>query len=173
MLRKRRKSDPISKSEESAPERALVPQTGPDWFTGMDRWFDDLRTEFEQKFWGPTAPIGPEGILDRQPPVDLADNDREFVLTAELPGVTKEELDIRVTPEGIEFAAEARRETEDRGEDYTYRERSYASFRRVLPLPEEVLPEQVEATLNDGVLKVRLPKKDPTPKRKPIKVRVG
>ncbi len=104
--------------------------------------------------------------------MDLADNGREFVLTAELPGVNKEDLDLRVTPDGIEIAAEARREKEENEKDYHYRERSYSSFRRALPFPAEVIPEQVEARLTDGVLEVRLPKREPTPKREFVKVRV-
>lgn len=173
LMRKTKKTNLASKSGEDASERALVARGGSDWFAEIDRWFDDLRNEFEQKFWGPLAPLGREGVLGiRQPLVDLADNGREFVLTAELPGVRKEDLDIQVTPDGIEIGAETRQEKEDSGKDYAYRERSYASFRRVLPFPEAVLADQVEAKLTDGVLEVRLPKKEPTPKREPVKVRV-
>ena len=173
MMRKNKKTNLASRSGETAEERALSPRGSSDWFAEMDRWFDDLRNEFEQKFWGPIAPFGREGVLAaRQPLVDLADNGREFILTAELPGVKKEDLDLQVTPEGIEIGAESRQEREDRGKDYAYRERSYSSFRRALPFPEEVLPDQVEAKLTDGVLEVRLPKKEPTPKREPVKVRV-
>ena len=171
MMRKNKKTDLASTSGSRG--RSLVPRDASDWFTEMDRWFDDLRNGFEQKFWGPVAPFGREGLLSsRQPLVDLADNGREFVLTAELPGVRKEDLDLRVTPDGIEIGAETQRDREETGEAYAYRERSYSSFRRVLPLPEEVLPDQVEAKLTDGVLEVRLPKKEPTPKREPVKVRV-
>lgn len=173
MMRKTKKTDLASKPEKDAPERAIAPRNTSDWFIEMDRWFDDLRDEFEQKFWGPIAPFARGSAFGtRQPLVDLADNGREFVLTAELPGVKKDDLDIQVTPEGIEFGAEARQEKEEEGKDYAYRERSYSSFRRVLPLPEEVLPDRVEARLTDGVLEVRLPKKEPTPKRQPVRVRV-
>ncbi len=172
MMRKTKKTDLASKHGENAPERALAPR-GSDWFAEMDRWFDDLRNEFEQRFWGPVAPFGREGALAaRQPLVDLVDDGRAFVLTAELPGVKKEDLDIRVTPEGIEIGAETNREREETGKDYAYRERSYASFRRTLPFPEAVLADQAEAKLTDGVLEVRLPKKEPTPRREPVKVRV-
>ncbi len=173
MTRKNKKTDLAAKSGENAAERPVLASSAPDWFAEMDRWFDDLRTEFEHRFWGPLAPFGAEGgPAPRQPLVDLADNGREYVLTAELPGVKREDLDIRVTPDGVEIAAESNQEREENGKDYAYRERSYASFRRALPIPEEVLPGQVEAKLTDGVLEVRLPKKDPTPKREPVKVRV-
>ena len=174
MMRKSKKTGLASKSGENANDRALAPRTGSDWFTELDRWFDDLWSEFEPKFWDPVASFGPgDTLAARKPLVDLADNGSEFVLTAELPGVKKEDLDLRVTPEGIEFAAEARQETKDRGKDYAYLERSHTSFQRVLTLPAEVLPDRVEATLRDGVLEVRLPKKQPTPRREPVQVRVG
>lgn len=173
MMRKNKKTDLASKSGENVAERSLAPRRTTDAFTEMDRWFDDLRNEFEHKFWGPIAPFGRGDVFGaRQPPVDLADNGREFVLTAELPGVKKEDLDLRVTPDGIEIGAETSQEREDAGKDYAYRERSSWSFRRTLPLPEEVLPDRVEAKLADGVLEVRLPKKEPTPKSEPVKVRV-
>ncbi len=173
MMRKSKKTDLASKSGEKTEQRGLAAPTPSDWFAEMDRWFDDLRMEFEQKFWGPIAPFGGERVLEsRRPLLDLADNGREFVLTAELPGVRKEDLNLQVTPEGIEIGAETRGEREENGTEYAYRERSYSSFRRVLPFPEEIVPEQVEAKLTDGVLEVKLPKKDPSPKRESVKVRV-
>ncbi len=174
MTRKSKKTDSASKPNDRTEPQALAPRTSSDRFTDMDRWFHDLRTEFERAFWGPVAPFGREEFLaSRRPLVDLADNGREFVLTAELPSVKKEDLDIQVTPDGIEIGAETHAEQEDNGKDYTYRERSYSSFRRVLPFPEEVLAEQVDAKLTNGVLEVRLPKKEPTPKRAPVQVRVA
>ncbi len=173
MMRKTKKTELASKSGEQPSEHAIAPRSTSDWFAEMDRWFDNLRNEFEQRFWGPIAPFrGEGGLTAREPLVDLADDGREFVLTAELPGVNKEDLDLRVTPEGIEISAETRQEKEENAKDYHYRERSYSSFRRVLPFPEEVVPDQVEAKLTDGVLKVHLPKREPTPKREPVKVRV-
>ena len=173
MMRKTKKTEPDAKSGESSPERSLSLRRPSDWITDMDRWFDDLRTEFEQKLWGPLVPYGRFGGLSvRQPLVDLADEGSEFVLTAELPGVSKEDLDLRVTPSGIELGAETHGEREEKAKDYYYCERSASSFRRAIPLPEEVLAEKVEAKLKDGVLEVRLPKKEPTPRREPVKVRV-
>ena len=61
-----------------------------------------------------------------------------------------------------EISAESSTETERKDEDYTYRERGYASYRRVLDLPADVLPDKAEASFNNGVLEVTLPKKEPT-----------
>lgn len=171
-MRKNKNSDLAAKPVEDAP-RTLAARAPWDWFQEMDRWFDELRTEFGTKFGGPLAPFGREdGRSVRTPLVDLADTGREYILTAELPGVKKEDLDLQVTPEGIDLAAQTSREREENGKDYAYRERSYESFRRRLAFPEEVLADKVEAKLKDGVLEVRLPKKAPTPAHEPLKVRV-
>ncbi len=175
MLRKTKTTDLASKSGENARGRSLAVRSPSDWFAEMDRWFGDLRSEFEQNLWGaPITHSGREGHLaTREPLVNLVDDGRELVLTAELPGVRKEDLEIEVTSDGIEIAAETRSETEASGEDYAYRERSFASFRRALPFPDDVIADQAEAKLTDGVLEVRLPKKEPSPKREPVKVRVA
>lgn len=170
MMRKNKNTDQAAQPAEDAP-RSLVSRDSRDWFQDMDRWFDDLRTEFEREFWAPLAPIGRNvGLSVRVAPVDLADNGREYVLTAELPGVKKEDLDLRVTPDGLELAAQSSREREENGKDYRYRERSHESFLRRFAFPEEVLADKVEAKLQDGVLEARLPKKQPTPAHEPAKV---
>ncbi len=171
MIHKTKDKD-LAKAEDEPRERAIEARRPRDLFEDMDRWFSDLRNEFDRKFWGSLTPLGEEGFLVRQPLVDLADTGREYVLKADLPGVAKENLELNVTPEGIELSAETRSEKDENGKDYAYRERSYRSFRRSLSFPEEVLADDAKATLKDGVLEVRLPKKEPTPRHAPVKVRV-
>lgn len=176
MLHKDKATDTAAKTK----ERGLQKRTdfrGPwAWFEEMDRWFEDFRREFESRFWGPEFTLAPwreeTGLRLRTPLVDVVDAGREFLVKAELPGVAKEDLDLSVTPEGLELRAETKREREEKDEDYYYRERVYGGYRRALSFPEEVLPDQAEATLKDGVLEVRVPKKAPAPKREPVKVRV-
>ncbi len=173
MLRKTKGTDLAPKEEERDSGRALARRAPNAWFEEMDRWFDEFRRDFESRFWGPFWPAEMETRMQvRQPLVDLADNGREFVVKAELPGVNKEDLDIRVTDDGVELKAESEREKEEKEKDYHYRERAYSSFHRTLSFPEEVLADQAEAKLKDGVLEVSVPKKQPTPKREPVKVRV-
>lgn len=173
MMRKNKNTGIVAKSDGMASRRSLDRLHSRDWFQETDRWFEDLRTDFERKFWGPVVPAGRDDTLDvREPLVDLADNGKEFVLTTEVPGVNKEDLDIRVTPDAIEIAAETRQEKEEDAKDYFFRERSYRSLSRSVSLPEEVLADHAEAKLKDGVLEVRLPKKEPSPKHEPVKVRV-
>src|SRR5712691_12112729 len=141
------------------------------WFDEMDRWFDSFRRTFEDRFWG-----GPlerwTGDLVREPLVDLIDKGSEFVVRAELPGVSKEDVDLTVAADGIEIHAETNRFREENEKNYQYRERTYQALHRVLSLPEEVKADLASATLKAGVLEVRVPKKEPTPEPKPVKVPV-
>jgi HSP20 family protein len=136
----------------------------------MDRLFEDFKTDWENAFLVPKAFATD---LIRQPLVDLADNGKEYVVKAELPGIKKEDLNIEITENNIEISGEMRSEQkeEDKDKGFLKRERRYASFFRSLPLPEAVLTEKAEAELKDGVLTVKLPKAAP-PEKKTKKVQV-
>lgn len=141
-------------------------------FEEWDRWFDEFRTDFENRFWNPLLPTSRTASMTRAPLVDVLDRGRDFVVRAELPGVDKEGLDVRVSPEGIEIRAQSEQAREENERDYYYHERAYRAFERTLPFPEEVLSDQAEAKLKAGVLEVRVPKKEPSPRKEPVKVRV-
>lgn len=144
------------------------------WFDEMDRVFDSFRRTFEDRFWG--APLVHWGDADgtiRVPPVDLIDQGSEFVVRAELPGVSKEDVDLTVTPEAIEVRARTNRSREEKDQDYYYQERTTQAFQRALTFPAEVKSDLAAASLKDGVLEVRVPKREPTPEAKPVKVPVA
>ena len=169
MMRKSKTTDIAPMTDTGIARRD--PSTDPlAWFREMDTWFDDVRRTFERS-WG-LAPFA-SGLAEvREPALDLRDNGAEFVVTAELPGVPKDGVEVDVAPEGLEIRAEvdAAREEEDRG--YFLRERNYRSFHRALSLPAAVSREGAVAKLENGVLEVRLPKREPTPAPKTVKVKV-
>lgn len=136
----------------------------------MDRIFDDFRSEWETLL---AAPRSSAAEMTRQPLVDLADNGKEYVVTAELPGINKDDLRIEVTQDSLEISGETKSEEneEDKERGYIRRERRYSRFHRTLPLPDNVLTDKVEAELKDGVLTVKLPKAAP-PQKKTKKVPV-
>ena len=163
-----------TKTNAAAKETSLAKATSPfAWFDEVDRWFDSFRRNFEDRFWGgPLARVtGPEAPV-REPLVDLIDKGSEFAVRAELPGVAKEDVDLTATSDGIEIRAESKRSREENEKDYFYSERTYQAFQRVLSFPEEVKADLASATLKDGILEVRIPKKEPTPEKKPVKVPV-
>src|SRR5438034_10167765 len=68
------------------------------WFEDMDRWFDNVRRTFEDRFWGgPLARWTGSDAPVREPLVDLIDKGSEYVVRAEVPGVSKEDVDLTVT----------------------------------------------------------------------------
>jgi HSP20 family protein len=143
------------------------------WFEDVDRWFDSLRRDFEERIWGRSlSRVEGSDLAIREPLVDLIDQGSEFVVRAELPGVSKEDIDLNVTSDGIEIRAKADRSREEKEKDYYFQERTHQAYERALRFPEEVKPDLTSATLKDGVLEARIPKKQPTLESKPVKVPV-
>jgi HSP20 family protein len=150
-------------------KEGLVPADywGPNWMNpmtvmrDMDRLFDDFRSEWENAFMYPRTSAAD---IVRQPLVDLADNGKEYVVKAELPGISKEDLNIEVSENAIDISAESKEEKKEEWKGYIRRERRYASFFRSIPLPEDVLPDKANAELKEGVLTVTLPKASPPEK---------
>jgi HSP20 family protein len=97
----------------------------------------------------------------REPFVDIFDRGDKFVITVELPGVRKEDIKLRVTEDTVYIEAQIRREKELEEEGAIRIERYYSGYRRVIRLPEEVIPEKAKARYNNGVLEIELPKKAP------------
>lgn len=93
-----------------------------------------------------------------RPRVDVLENDVEYLVVADLPGVAKDAVDIRF--EANELAIEARRTTRSPGEGHSLLAEEYrtSDFRRVFAMPDGIDAEKVEARLEQGVLEVKLPK---------------
>lgn len=164
-----------NKTSAAAKETSLA-RTTPSpfaWFEDVDRWFDGFRRTFEDRFWGGSLArwIAPQASV-REPFVDLIDKGSQYVVRAELPGVSKADVDLTVTSDGIEIRAQTNRSREENENDFFYSERSYHAIQRVLGFPEEVKADLASATLKDGLLEVRVPKKQATPESKPVKVPV-
>jgi HSP20 family protein len=171
MLHKNKTRDIAPRTDEAKMTRTY--RNPYDRFEDMDRWFDDLRRNFLS--WGPSssAPRSEETLVGvRRPLVDLVDNGSEFLVRAELPGVSKEDVELSVTPDGIELKAETKRQREETRKDYYYRERSFTILQRALSFPEEVVPDLAEASLKDGLLEGRVPKGEPRAEKQSLKVRI-
>lgn len=97
----------------------------------------------------------------RAPPIDVQDHDDHFLIVAEMPGVPKEQVDIKVTENLVELSGENVLECDiDMMETaYLCNERATTNFHRKVPLPRPVVPEGAEASMKLGVLTLKLPKK--------------
>jgi len=134
-----------------------------------DRFMNDIARDFPEfrgRPWGPRR--GPQwwgrggGLALRAPATDLKDTGKDFILKAEMPGVTKEDVDITIHNDSVEIKAERESGKEEEHEGYYYREMGKNSYYRRIPLPEQVAAEKVEGKLENGVLELTLPKVKPT-----------
>ncbi len=103
------------------------------------------------------------------PAVDVLEKEGEFIVKAELPGIDRKDVKITVHNNVLTIRGEKRREEEKEGRSYYRSERSHGSFQRTFTLPSGVASEKIEATYNDGVLTVSLPK---TEEAKPREIEV-
>ena len=91
-------------------------------------------------------------------PVDLYETDNEVVVKASLPGVKAEDVEIAVTGDTLTIKGETKEEHEEKKPNYYRQERRYGAFQRVLTLPVRVDADKADATFEQGVLNLRLPK---------------
>jgi HSP20 family protein len=91
------------------------------------------------------------------PDVEVYQQNNDFVVRADLPGLKKDDVCIDVTDNDITISGERRQEQETEREGLYRSERSYGSFCRTIPLPEGTITDQAKATFKDGVLEVRMP----------------
>ncbi len=94
----------------------------------------------------------------REPFIDIQETDKELIITAEMPGVSKEDIKVNVYDNTIEISAKVKKEEKEEREGYIRRERRAGRFYRAISLPCEVDAKKAKATYKNGILEVRLPK---------------
>jgi HSP20 family protein len=104
------------------------------------------------------------------PAMDLVETDDHLVLRADLPGMSKDDVNIEIKDGVLTVSGERRAEQEDRSEGFYRLERAFGSFSRSLSLPDGIDVDSVDADFTDGVLEVRIPKPE---ERKPHRVQIG
>jgi HSP20 family protein len=146
---------------------ALVPirkrQTDRGALTSLHNQMDDLFRGFFEDW---DVPAWRRGAW---PALDIAENENEFVVNAEVPGCKAEDIDISVQGSTLTITGEKKHEQEEKQKGYYHIERSYGTFRRDLNLSAEVDVNKIEAACKDGVLTITLPK---AATAKPFKVKV-
>jgi HSP20 family protein len=77
----------------------------------------------------------------------------------------KDKIQLNATEDSTEISGEQSEEqrNEDKGNNYIYNERSYRTFYRSIPIPDEIVPSKITARMNNGILQIEIPKKDPRP----------
>ena len=94
------------------------------------------------------------------PPVNVVENDNNYVLSLAVPGMKKEDFKIALDGLMLTISTEKEEDREERENRFTKREYNFYSFSRSFTLPEDVKPETIEAKYEEGVLKIMLPRKE-------------
>ena len=134
------------------------------------REFRSLADRFNRAFTGTPARRDEEMSLGSWlPPVDIAEDNDRLVLTAELPGFKKDEIDVQLEGGVLTLRGERKFEQEKDGRNYHRVERSYGQFVRSFTLPNNVDRDSVKATFSNGLLELSLPKREEAkPRQIPI-----
>lgn len=102
---------------------------------------------------------GPDGyVAEFEPAVDITERKDALVLTAELPGMSREDIEVELENNVLTIRGEKKEEREHKGEERYVYERRYGSFSRSFTLPRSVDPERIGAHFENGVLTVTMPK---------------
>jgi HSP20 family protein len=125
--------------------------------------FGSLHNEIDKVFHEFTSSVGltpgqTNGNSFMSPVINVAETDKVLEITAELPGVDQNDVDVTVTENRITIQAEKKADQEDKSKDYHLVERSYGKFMRSMSLPFSIDPDKVDAQFKNGILTVTLPK---------------
>ena len=118
----------------------------------FDRWYGDFSPEIFE------------------PKIDIADEKKFVCVTAELPGMDKEDIHLTVEENHLRIRGEKKTEMKKEEEGFYRAERFFGAFERAIPLPVDVDPDRAEARFEKGVLTVRLPKIEPASEPKKVEV---
>ena len=105
------------------------------------------------------------------PAIDVIDNRDHYLVRADLPGVSKDDIEVDVSDGTLTIKGEKKRETKEEGDNYIRVERTYGTFVRSFTLPDDVDSDKIKASYENGVLELVIPKKEEA-KPKKIKVEV-
>lgn len=149
-------------------EKGVLPR---DYYTlslldEVERAFTDFRIGVRD-FWLPS-------IFSRDfrvPAVDFKDTGSEYILDVELPGMSKEDVELEIVNDSLMINAMKEEIKEEKGEGYLRRERGHLSFKRQIPLPGNSNTEAIDAKLVDGVLHINIPKKEKTNEKRTVGVK--
>lgn len=127
----------------------------------MDRWFE--------RVWKSMPGVEFKRMEIFEPDIDLAETDTEYIVTCDLPGMSKEEIEVSVSGNYLTISGTREIKKEER---YCYQERRCGYFKRTILLPGPVDENNVKAEYDKGILTIRIPKRLPIEEVKPKKVQI-
>jgi HSP20 family protein len=148
-----------------------MPTTLVPWKFAFPRVLSRFEREMEdlmERFWGTEMLAGNGEPF--APPVNVAETDKGYEVTFDLPGIDPKDLTVEVRDGTLVVGGERKTEKEEKGKTFHRVEKTYGAFRRVIPFDLPIDREHVEAAYRDGVLKVSLLKTaESRPKRIEVK----
>jgi HSP20 family protein len=130
--------------------------------SAMDRLFED-------SFVSPLSWRTISGGTEINPPIDVHETDDALVVSAALPGMKADDVEMTITGQTLTIRGEMKADEEVKRDQYLYRERRYGTFSRSIQLPVRVEGDKADATFSDGVLTLRIPKAEEV---KPRQIRI-
>lgn len=129
-------------------------------FVELERLFERMSRQFAEasKSWDGDEGIRPVMGKHDSMRVDLADGDDDFVVTVDLPGFDPDHVDLTLSDRTVMISANREETIDEEDREYIHRERRRQSLQRRIDLPHDVDEDGVVATMNNGVLTIRLPK---------------
>ncbi|WP_102227064.1 Hsp20/alpha crystallin family protein [Acidimangrovimonas sediminis] len=155
------KTTTLTVNKDAAPDLPAAERWAP--FDTLRREVDRLFEDFTPSFWRRPS-MGPQAMMPRAggwpmlPAVDLRERDGTYDITAELPGIDPEAIEVKLTDGILTIRGEKKEATDEENADYRLSERRYGAFQRSFTLPDSVDPDRIEAAFANGVLTVTLPK---------------
>lgn len=132
---------------------------------------DEVNRLFEGSSWGRTSREA-STLTAWAPAVDIFENEKELVLKADLPDLEEKDIDVRIESNMLTLSGERKYEKDVKEDNYLRVERAYGAFSRSFSLPNTVNTEGIKAEYKNGVLTVRLPKREEA-RPKQVKVTVS
>ena len=144
-----------------------VPAVGEPQPSSLQEILDTIWDPFRGFEW----PVEYE-LPTRIPLVDVIDSGNEYVVKAELAGLKKENVEIEVGTNELSLTAKSEVEKEEKGRTYLHRERAFSAFRRYIAFSENIDTQKVSASMNQGILEIKLPKLELKPEKKRAKITI-
>ena len=140
----------------------------------IDRMFDEFVSGWPSaERWKQMTPFGYSGGFGKalSPEVDISETDDAYEITAELPGISEQDIDVTLSDDTLTLSAEKKEEREEKEKNYYLSERSYGRFQRSFMLPADVNADKIATAYRQGVLTITVPK-SPEAKSKVRKIKV-
>ena len=131
----------------------------------MERMFHEFWRRPFLNLWEPGRWWPSKALSLQTPAVDVYEDKDDVVVKAEVPGLSKEDLEVDLTESTLTIKGEKKKEEEIKENNYYRSERSSGSFTRTFELPAEVKTDQAKASFKDGILEIRVPKTEEAKKK--------